>query len=122
MAETVDVVVIGMGPGGEDVAGQLAQAGLYVVGIDSAAGGRRMPVLRLHPQQDDHPWRRRAAEGRRLPQVGGDATVRPDFAPVAERIRKEATDNWDDKAAVERFTGKGGRFIRGRGGSPARTP
>jgi len=26
----------------------------------------------------------------------------------------EATDDWDDTVAVERFTGKGGRFVRGR--------
>jgi len=29
------------------------------------------------------------------------------------RIREEATDNWDDRVAVERFEKKGGRFIRG---------
>ena len=29
----VDVVVLGMGPGGEDVAGKLAEAGLSVVGM-----------------------------------------------------------------------------------------
>lgn len=31
-AEEVDVVVLGMGPGGESVAGELAAAGLSVVG------------------------------------------------------------------------------------------
>ncbi len=29
-----DVIVIGLGPGGEDVAGRLAQAGLSVLGVD----------------------------------------------------------------------------------------
>jgi pyruvate/2-oxoglutarate dehydrogenase complex dihydrolipoamide dehydrogenase (E3) component len=33
---------------------------------------------------------------------------------VARRIRDEATDTWDDKVAVDRFLGKGGRFVRGR--------
>ncbi|WP_434614625.1 dihydrolipoyl dehydrogenase family protein [Arthrobacter sp. A5] len=55
------------------------------------------------------------AEGRRIRGLAGDADVRPDWAPVAERIRSEATDNWDDTVAVDRFTGKGGRFVRGRG-------
>jgi pyruvate/2-oxoglutarate dehydrogenase complex dihydrolipoamide dehydrogenase (E3) component len=32
--QRVDVVVVGMGVGGEEVAGRLAQAGLSVVGID----------------------------------------------------------------------------------------
>ena len=34
---------------------------------------------------------------------------------MAQRIREEATDDWDDKVAVERFTGKGGTFVRGYG-------
>jgi pyruvate/2-oxoglutarate dehydrogenase complex dihydrolipoamide dehydrogenase (E3) component len=34
---------------------------------------------------------------------------------VAQRIRDEATDDWDDRVAVERFEGKGGRFLRGDG-------
>jgi pyruvate/2-oxoglutarate dehydrogenase complex dihydrolipoamide dehydrogenase (E3) component len=34
MAETVDVVVIGMGVGGEEAAGRLAEAGLHVVGVE----------------------------------------------------------------------------------------
>src|SRR5260370_40162193 len=55
------------------------------------------------------------AEGGRIPGMAGAATVRPDWRPVARRIRDEATDNWDDKVAVDRFTGKGGRFVRGRG-------
>ena len=38
MTEQADVIVVGMGPGGEDVAGRLAEAGLDVVGIDGRAG------------------------------------------------------------------------------------
>ena len=34
---------------------------------------------------------------------------------MAARIRAEATDHWDDTVAVERFVGKGGTFVRGRG-------
>ena len=34
---------------------------------------------------------------------------------MAQRIRKEATDNWDDRVAVERFEKKGGTFLRGTG-------
>ena len=32
-----------------------------------------------------------------------------------KRIRDEATDDWDDRVAVERFEGKGGTFRRGAG-------
>jgi pyruvate/2-oxoglutarate dehydrogenase complex dihydrolipoamide dehydrogenase (E3) component len=55
------------------------------------------------------------AEGRRIPGMAGTSTVSPDWTPVAHRIRAEATDSWDDKVAVDRFTGKGGHFVRGRG-------
>ena len=54
------------------------------------------------------------AEASRIPEMAGTAIVRPDWAPVAARIRDEVTDNWDYTVAVERFEGKGGRFLRGR--------
>ena len=42
-AEQTDIVVIGMGPGGEDAAGKLAQAGLHVTGVEAklVAGSAR---------------------------------------------------------------------------------
>jgi pyruvate/2-oxoglutarate dehydrogenase complex dihydrolipoamide dehydrogenase (E3) component len=55
------------------------------------------------------------AEARRVRGVAGMTAVTPDFAPVAHRIRAEATDGWDDRVAVERFEKLGGRFVRGRG-------
>ena len=47
--------------------------------------------------------------------MAGSVCVKPDFALFAARIRAEATDNWDDKVAVDRFVGQGGRFVRGSG-------
>src|SRR5262249_20772713 len=55
------------------------------------------------------------AEVRRLPKLAGSSTVIPDWTPVAQRIRAEATDTWNDRVAVERFERTGGRFVRGRG-------
>lgn len=115
MAETVDVVVIGMGPGGEDVAGRLAQAGLDVVGVDCRLVGGECPYYGCIPSKMIIRGADALQEARRLPKLGGEAAVRPDFGRAAARVRDEATDNWDDKVAVERFTGKGGRFVRGRG-------
>ena len=40
----VDVVALGMGVGGERVAGQLADAGLRVVGIDAVLLGGECPT------------------------------------------------------------------------------
>jgi pyruvate/2-oxoglutarate dehydrogenase complex dihydrolipoamide dehydrogenase (E3) component len=55
------------------------------------------------------------ADARQVPEFGGTTRVEPDWAAVARRIRDEATDDWDDAAAVKRLEDNGGRFVRGRG-------
>jgi pyruvate/2-oxoglutarate dehydrogenase complex dihydrolipoamide dehydrogenase (E3) component len=115
ISREVDVVVVGMGPGGEDVAGRLAEAGLDVVGIEAGLVGGECPYWGCIPSKMMIRAGNLIAEARRLPGVAGRATVQPSWAPVAERIRSEATDNWDDTVAVDRFVGKGGTFVRGRG-------
>lgn len=115
MPREVDVVVIGMGPGGEDVAGALAVAGKSVVGIEAELVGGECPYWGCIPSKMMIRAANLLAETRRLPGVAGEAVLTPDFAPVARRIREEATDDWNDQVAVDRFVGKGGEFIRGRG-------
>jgi pyruvate/2-oxoglutarate dehydrogenase complex dihydrolipoamide dehydrogenase (E3) component len=115
MAEQVDVIVIGMGPGGEDVGGRLAEAGLNVVGIESSLVGGECPYWGCIPSKMMIRAANLLQEGRRVNDLAGSATVEPDWGPVARRIREQATDNWDDTVAVERFEGKGGHFVRGRG-------
>jgi pyruvate/2-oxoglutarate dehydrogenase complex dihydrolipoamide dehydrogenase (E3) component len=115
VAERVDVIVLGLGVGGEEVANCLAESGLNVVGIESNLVGGECPYYGCIPTKmmiraDDM-----LAEGRRIPGFAGDSVVKPDWTPVAQRIQKEATDNWDDRVAVERFEGKGGHFVRGAG-------
>jgi pyruvate/2-oxoglutarate dehydrogenase complex dihydrolipoamide dehydrogenase (E3) component len=110
----VDVVVIGMGPGGEEVAGSLAEAGLSVVGIEDRLVGGECPYWGCIPSKAMVRAADVLAEGRRIPGLAGTATIEADWAPVAERVA-EVTAAWDDRAAVERFTGKGGRLIRGMG-------
>lgn len=110
-----DVVVIGMGPAGEHVAGSLAEAGLDVVGIDRELVGGECPYWGCVPSKMMIRAANLLAEARRIPGMAGTATVEADWAPVAARIRDEATDNWDDDVAVKRFEGKGGTFVRGTG-------
>ncbi|WP_433389147.1 dihydrolipoyl dehydrogenase family protein [Micromonospora sp. KLBMP9576] len=112
-AELVDVVVVGLGVGGEEVAGRLAEAGLSVVGVERDLVGGECPYWGCIPSKMMIRAANAIAEARRVDGLAGSAQVRPDWAPVAKRIRDEATDTWDDTVAVERFTGKGGRFVRG---------
>ncbi len=115
MTEHVDVVVLGMGPGGEEVAGRLAQAGLSVVGIEGRLLGGECPYWGCVPSKMMIRAANLVAETRRVAGMAGTSTVTPDWALVAKRIRAEATDDWDDTVAVDRFVGKGGRFVRGWG-------
>jgi pyruvate/2-oxoglutarate dehydrogenase complex dihydrolipoamide dehydrogenase (E3) component len=110
-----DVVVVGMGPGGEQVAEVLADSGLAVAGVESRLTGGECPYWGCVPSKMMIRGSNLLAEGRRIPGMAGESVITPDWAPVAKRIRAEATDNWDDQVAVDRFTGKGGRFFRGFG-------
>ncbi|MGH3380713.1 MAG: dihydrolipoyl dehydrogenase family protein [Actinoallomurus sp.] len=110
----VDVVVIGMGPGGEEVAGSLAEAGLAVVGIEDRLVGGECPYWGCIPSKAMVRAADVLAEGRRIPGTAGSAVIEPDWTQVAERV-KEVTAAWDDTAAVERFTSKGGTLVRGKG-------
>jgi pyruvate/2-oxoglutarate dehydrogenase complex dihydrolipoamide dehydrogenase (E3) component len=108
-------VVVGLSPGGEDVAGRLAEAGLAVAGVEARLVGGECPYWGCVPSKMMIRAADLLAEGRRIPGMAGSSTVTPDWAPVAHRIRAEATDNWDDTVAADRFTGKGGRLFRGYG-------
>jgi len=109
-----DAVVVGLGPGGEHVVSKLAEAGFDVVGIEAELVGGECPYWGCIPSKMMVWAAGLLAAGRRVPGNAGASVVTPDWAPVARRIRDEATDSWDDTVAVDRFVGKGGRFIRGR--------
>ena len=110
-----DVVVIGMGPGGEYAAGTLAEAGLHVTAVEERLVGGECPYFGCVPSKMMIRAGNLIAETRRVPGMAGTSTVTPDWSPVARRIREEATDCWDDTVAADRFTGKGGHLVRGHG-------
>src|SRR6266516_4435808 len=96
-----DVVVIGMGPGGEEVEGRLV--------------GGECPYFGCVPSKMMIRAANLLAETGRVAGMAGRAAAEPSWDPVARRIRDEATDDWDDKVAADRFTGKGGHLFRGHG-------
>jgi pyruvate/2-oxoglutarate dehydrogenase complex dihydrolipoamide dehydrogenase (E3) component len=110
-----DVIVLGLGPGGEEVAERLAEQGWSVLGIDPALVGGECPYYGCIPSKTIVRGAELLSEARRVNGAAGHADVTPDYTPVANRIRDEITDDWDDHAAVERFEGLGGTFVRGAG-------
>jgi pyruvate/2-oxoglutarate dehydrogenase complex dihydrolipoamide dehydrogenase (E3) component len=63
-------------------------------------------------------------EGNRVNGMAGTARVDPDWAPVARRIRDEATDNWTTRWPRTGSLATGGSWSAAAGGSagPARSP
>ncbi|MBU4186592.1 MAG: NAD(P)/FAD-dependent oxidoreductase [Propionicimonas sp.] len=114
--QTFDVAVIGLGPGGEHVAGTLAESGLRVLGIERELVGGECPYWGCVPTKMMVRASDALAEAHRVPALAGHLDqVRPDWALVAARISDEATDAWDDTVAARRFTDKGGVLVRGSG-------
>jgi pyruvate/2-oxoglutarate dehydrogenase complex dihydrolipoamide dehydrogenase (E3) component len=108
-----DVVVIGMGPGAEYVAEELARAGVPVAAVEDRLVGGECPYWGCIPSKMMIRAANLLTEGRRISGMAGASVISPSWAPVAKRIRDEATDNWDDKVAADRFTGLGGTLFRG---------
>ena len=110
-----DVVVIGMGPGGEALVARLAAAGLDVVAVEKELVGGECPYWGCIPSKMVIRAANALAEARRVPGLAGTAATSPDFSLVSRRIRDEATDNWDDTVAADRITDAGARLVRGHG-------
>jgi pyruvate/2-oxoglutarate dehydrogenase complex dihydrolipoamide dehydrogenase (E3) component len=110
-----DVIVVGLGPGGEHVAIKTAQAGLRVLGVEERLVGGECPYFGCVPSKMMIAAAEALRGARRVNELAGSSTVTPDFGPVATRIREEATDDWDDTVAVKRLEDAGASFVRGRG-------
>lgn len=113
--EEVDVVVLGLGTGGEDLALQLLDAGMEVAGIEPRLVGGECPYWACIPSKMAIRAANLLAEARRVDGVAGRAQVSPDWSHVAARIRQQASGGWDDGPAVARFEARGGVFVRGWG-------
>ncbi|MCW2792472.1 MAG: merA 2 [Nocardioides sp.] len=110
----VDVVVLGLGPGGKVAARRLAETGLRVVGVEKNLVGGECPFFGCTPSK----LMIRAAdvlgEARRVDAFAGHADVRPDWAPVAARIRRVTAD-WSDASQVDDLTASGVEVVHGTG-------
>lgn len=112
--DQVDVVVLGLGPGGEYAARKLAEAGLDVVGVDRALVGGECPFWGCTPSKLMVRPADLLAEARRAPALAGTVDVRPDWSLVAARIR-EANHDWTDHHHAGPLEEAGVRIVRGHG-------
>ncbi len=113
-ASEVDVVVVGLGPGGEFLANKLARAGLGVVAVDKHLVGGECPYYGCIPSKVMIRSADVLAEARRVGALAGTASVEPSWAPVAARVA-EQTHDWDDHESVERLEASGATVVRGHG-------
>jgi pyruvate/2-oxoglutarate dehydrogenase complex dihydrolipoamide dehydrogenase (E3) component len=109
-----DVVVLGLGPGGEYAAHKLAEAGLDVIGVDRALVGGECPFWGCTPSKLMVRPADLVAEVHRADRLAGPAQVRPDWSLVATRIR-EANHGWTDAHHVAPLERSGVRIVRGHG-------
>jgi pyruvate/2-oxoglutarate dehydrogenase complex dihydrolipoamide dehydrogenase (E3) component len=115
LAAEYDVIVLGMGPGGEEVAERLAEAGLQVLAVEPHLVGGECPYYGCIPSKMIVRAAETLAETKRVNDLAGSASASPDYGKVADRIRDEATDDWDDAVAAKRYTDLGGHLVRGHG-------
>ncbi len=85
-AQQVDLVVIGLGPGGEALATATAKAGLRVVAVDKRLVGGECPYFGCVPTKMMVRASDVLAEAGRAAELAGEVTVRSSWAPVAERV------------------------------------
>ena len=112
MSENYDVIVIGMGVGGEEVATRTAGGGLGVLCIEKKLVGGECPYWGCIPSKVMVRAGTTLAEAARAVGLAGEGRISPEWALVAGRVRK-FTAGWDDRAAVERHEEQGATVLRG---------
>ncbi|MEA2433728.1 MAG: hypothetical protein QOG54_1185 [Actinomycetota bacterium] len=107
-----DLIVIGMGVGGEEVAGRAADAGLDVLAVERKLVGGECPYWGCIPSKIMVRAGNSVAEAARAIGLAGGQPISTDWAPVAKRV-SEATADWNDEIAVERHQKKGETVVKG---------
>lgn len=115
MSTECDLVVLGLGPGGEALATGAARAGLRVVAVDKHLVGGECPYYGCIPSKMMVRAADLLAEAARVDGTAGETSVTASWAPVARRIAEEATTHWDDQVAVDRLADAGATVLHGTG-------
>ena len=109
-----DIIILGVGTCGEDLSLRLLAAGVEVIGIESNLIGGECPYWACIPSKVMVQAAEAVWTARRASLMTGISEVKPNWAPVAERLRW-ITGGWNDVVAVKRYHRRGGTIIKGHG-------
>ncbi len=112
--ETFDVIVIGGGAAGENVAGRCVDCGASVAVVEAELLGGECSFWACMPSKALLRPGEALADVRRTP--GADAAVTGDVDVAAALARRDdIASDWDDKYQVQWLEGVGATLVRGRG-------
>ena len=118
---TYDVLVLGAGPVGENVADRTRAAGLSTAVVESELVGGECSYWACMPSKALLRPVIAQADARRLPGLAPAVQGPLDAAAVLAR-RDEYTSHWHDDGQVSWLEGVGADLYRGHGRSPAPAP
>jgi pyruvate/2-oxoglutarate dehydrogenase complex dihydrolipoamide dehydrogenase (E3) component len=114
MSDTCDLIVLGLGVAGIEVAQHAAGAGLAVTAVEGNLVGGECPYWGCIPSKVMVRAGDTLAEAARVVGLAGDVTISPNWAPVAHRTR-ETTNAWSDAATAKSLQKRGVTLLRGTG-------
>jgi pyruvate/2-oxoglutarate dehydrogenase complex dihydrolipoamide dehydrogenase (E3) component len=112
--ERFDVVVIGGGPAGENIAGRCVDCGASIAVVEAELLGGECSYWACMPSKALLRPGEALAEIRRVPGAAEAVTGPLDVDAVLAR-RDEVASGWDDSGQAQWLDGAGGVLVRGRG-------
>ncbi len=109
-----DIIILGVGTCGEDLSLRLLGAGIEVIGIEADLIGGECPYWACIPSKVMVQAAAAVQDTRQAAAMTGISEIKPDWTPVATRLRW-ITGGWSNATALQRYAERGGTMITGYG-------